>query len=57
METIAVERSVWIAVPPERAWRAVTEPEQLNQWYATGRGYSMSVENLKAYLEGRSMPH
>jgi uncharacterized protein YndB with AHSA1/START domain len=34
-QTIAVERTVWIAVPRQRAWRAVTEPEHLDQWYAT----------------------
>jgi uncharacterized protein YndB with AHSA1/START domain len=35
MEKLAVERSVWIAAPRERAWLAVTEPEQLDRWYAT----------------------
>ena len=35
METIAIERSVWIAAPRERAWQAVTEPQHLDQWYAT----------------------
>jgi uncharacterized protein (TIGR02246 family) len=35
MEKLAVERTIWIAAPRERAWRAVTEPEQLNRWYAT----------------------
>jgi uncharacterized protein YndB with AHSA1/START domain len=35
MEATAVERTIWIAAPIERAWRAVTEPEALSQWYAT----------------------
>jgi uncharacterized protein YndB with AHSA1/START domain len=35
MEKIAVERSVWIAAPRERVWQAVTEPAQLDHWYAT----------------------
>lgn len=35
MEKIAVERSIWIAAPPERVWQAVTKAEQLDQWYAT----------------------
>jgi len=35
MEKLAVERSIWIDAPRERAWRAVTEPAQLDQWYAT----------------------
>jgi uncharacterized protein YndB with AHSA1/START domain len=34
-QTLAVERSIWIAAPRERAWEAVTEPEHLDQWYAT----------------------
>lgn len=142
MEAIAIERSIWIAAAREQAWRAVTEPEQLEKWYATnfkweipalqvgatvkfynsdtdilmatievvdpprqfalrwqmepelvtsftladenggtrvtlresgyegvpaderaawlnqtGEGYTMSMENLKAHLEGRSIPH
>jgi uncharacterized protein YndB with AHSA1/START domain len=36
MEQIAVERSIWIAAPRERAWRAITDPVQLEQWYAPG---------------------
>jgi uncharacterized protein YndB with AHSA1/START domain len=36
METVAVERSIWIAVPCERVWRAITDPAQLEQWYAAG---------------------
>jgi uncharacterized protein YndB with AHSA1/START domain len=36
MEDIAVECSIWIAAPPERVWQAVTEPEQLAQWFAPG---------------------
>jgi uncharacterized protein YndB with AHSA1/START domain len=35
MPIIAVERSIWIDAPRERAWRAVTEPEHLDKWYAT----------------------
>jgi uncharacterized protein YndB with AHSA1/START domain len=34
-QAIAVERSIWIDTSLEKAWRAVTEPEHLNQWYAT----------------------
>lgn len=36
MKKLTVERSVWIAAPHERAWRALTEPHQLQQWYAPG---------------------
>jgi uncharacterized protein YndB with AHSA1/START domain len=34
-ESIVVERSIWINAPVERAWRAVTEAEQLTRGYAT----------------------
>ena len=36
MEQLVVERTIWIAAPRERVWRAITEPQQLEQWYATG---------------------
>lgn len=36
MEAIAVEHSIWIAAPRERVWQAITQPEQLEQWYAVG---------------------
>jgi len=28
-----VERSIWIAAPRERVWQAITEPEQIAQWF------------------------
>ncbi len=36
METIAVERTIWINAPRERVWQAITDPKQLSQWYAPG---------------------
>jgi uncharacterized protein YndB with AHSA1/START domain len=36
METLAVERSIWIAATLEQVWPALTEPAQLEQWYAVG---------------------
>jgi len=36
METIAVERSVLIDAPRQRVWQAITDPAQLEQWYAPG---------------------
>jgi uncharacterized protein YndB with AHSA1/START domain len=35
MEKGTVERSIWIAAPRERVWRAITDPTQLEKWYAT----------------------
>jgi uncharacterized protein YndB with AHSA1/START domain len=45
VETIAVERSIWIDTSREKAWRAVTEPAQLNKWYATY--YHWDIPNLQ----------
>jgi uncharacterized protein YndB with AHSA1/START domain len=33
VSSVAVERSVWIAAPRERVWRAITEAEQIMQWW------------------------
>jgi uncharacterized protein YndB with AHSA1/START domain len=33
MEKLAVERSIWISAPRERVWQAVTDPEQIPQWF------------------------
>jgi uncharacterized protein YndB with AHSA1/START domain len=36
MEPVAVERSVLIDASPQRVWQAITDPAQLEQWYAPG---------------------
>lgn len=33
MEKLAVERSIWINAPRERVWQAVTDPQQIPQWF------------------------
>jgi uncharacterized protein YndB with AHSA1/START domain len=33
MEPFKVERSIWINAPRERVWRAVTETEEIKQWW------------------------
>jgi uncharacterized protein YndB with AHSA1/START domain len=33
MEPVSVERSIWINAARERVWRAVTESEQIRQWW------------------------
>jgi uncharacterized protein YndB with AHSA1/START domain len=37
---IAVERSIWIAAPRERVWRAITDPEQVEKWFSPGTQWS-----------------
>jgi uncharacterized protein YndB with AHSA1/START domain len=46
MEKIAVERSIWIAAPRQRAWRAVTDADQLTKWYATD--FEWEIPTLEA---------
>ena len=33
MSSVAVERSIWIAAPRERVWRAITEADQIMRWW------------------------
>ena len=35
-ETISVTRSIWIAAPRERVWRAITDPDQVEKWFSPG---------------------
>ncbi len=42
-ETFAVERSIWIAAPSERVWRAITEPTQIERWFSPGTAWTLSA--------------
>lgn len=33
MEKMTVERTIWIAAPRERVWQAITDAEQIQQWW------------------------
>lgn len=46
METLAVERSVLIDASPQRVWQAITDPTQLQEWYAPG--CSWEIPELQA---------
>jgi uncharacterized protein YndB with AHSA1/START domain len=41
MEKIAVERRAWIHASSQQVWCAITEPRQLEQWYAPGCPWEM----------------
>ena len=51
METVAVERSVLIDVPPKRVWQAITDPAQLEQWYAPGCAWEIPVLQVGATIK------
>ncbi|HMQ34064.1 MAG TPA: SRPBCC domain-containing protein [Chloroflexaceae bacterium] len=42
-ERFAVERSIWIAASPERVWRAVTDPAQIEQWFSPGTSWTLTA--------------
>jgi uncharacterized protein YndB with AHSA1/START domain len=41
--TFALERSIWIDVPIERVWQAVTDPVQIEGWFSPGTQWQYSA--------------
>ncbi|MBC8074629.1 MAG: SRPBCC domain-containing protein [Chloroflexales bacterium] len=54
-ETIAVERSIWIAAPRERVWRAVTDPALIEQWFSPGTSWTLSAPKIGGRLFVRNV--
>jgi uncharacterized protein YndB with AHSA1/START domain len=48
--TLAAERSIWINAPRERVWRAVTDPQQLKQWFSPGTPWALTALELGGRL-------
>jgi uncharacterized protein YndB with AHSA1/START domain len=45
-DKVAVERSIWIDASRERVWKAITDPDQISQWFSPGtewRGTGLEV--------------
>lgn len=51
METIAIERSVWIKATRERVWQAIIQPEHLTQWYAIQYAWDIPVLEVGARVK------
>ena len=51
MENVAVERRVWINAPRQQVWRAITEPEHLERWYAPGCPWMISALEVGATVK------
>lgn len=49
MEPLTVERSIWINAPRERVWRAITETEQIRQWW--GQYWNIPALEVGATVE------
>ncbi len=39
----AVERSIWLKAPRERVWQAITDPQQIPQWFSPGTEWRASA--------------
>lgn len=39
----AIERSIWIAAPTARVWRAITDPAQYEAWFSPGTPWHISA--------------
>lgn len=50
MEQIAIQRSIWINAPRERVWQALTDPQQVAQWFAPGVSFKSSGSEVGARL-------
>ena len=42
MQTVELKRSIWINAPRERVWLAVTDPAQIQAWFAPNTPISMN---------------
>lgn len=42
-KTISVERSIWLAAPRQRVWKAITDPKEIEQWFSPGRAWRLSA--------------
>ncbi len=50
MQKIAVKRSIWINAPRERVWQAVTDPEQIAQWFSPGASFSQNGNRISVRI-------
>jgi uncharacterized protein YndB with AHSA1/START domain len=57
-DALTVRRTIRIAAPVEKVWRAVTEPERISQWF--GRtvllGDSVGAEGTITWPDGPAIP-
>jgi uncharacterized protein YndB with AHSA1/START domain len=56
VEALTIRRAVWVAAPPERVWSAITEPKQLEQWYAVGCPWEIPALQVGAQVRFYNTP-
>jgi uncharacterized protein YndB with AHSA1/START domain len=50
MEKLTVERNIWINAPRERVWQAITNAEEINQWWG-GDYWEISALEIGATIK------
>jgi uncharacterized protein YndB with AHSA1/START domain len=50
MEPTSIERTIWIAASRERVWDAITDPEQVEQWFSPGTRWELSTMGVGGRL-------
>jgi uncharacterized protein YndB with AHSA1/START domain len=48
--SLAAERTIWIASSRERVWQAITDPKQLDVWYAPGSTWAIPLLKVGAVV-------
>jgi uncharacterized protein YndB with AHSA1/START domain len=56
MEQLVVECTIWLATSRERVWQAVTEPEQLAQWFAPGSPWEIPQLEVNTTVKFHNTP-
>lgn len=46
-----IERSIWINAPRERVWQAVTDPAQIEKWFAPGTAFSQNGDVISIRID------
>ncbi|MBZ0282135.1 MAG: SRPBCC domain-containing protein [Anaerolineae bacterium] len=46
MDSVKIERSIWIAAPRERVWQAISDPAQITQWFSPGTAIQQNGDRI-----------
>jgi uncharacterized protein YndB with AHSA1/START domain len=52
LEKVEIRRSIWIKASRERVWRAVTDAEQIAQWFFPGTVFSQEGDKITMRVNG-----
>ena len=46
----SVERSIWLAAPRERVWQAISDPQEIQQWFSPGTPWRLTAPEVGGKL-------